>query len=89
MSENTRIGLAGLAVVAAVLAALALADRIDRWGDDQADYRRWVEDACIPAPGQKTVARNEAGRITCIIYSGAEFGRVPLVVSAAVMEPPL
>lgn len=89
MNENTRIGLAGLAVVAAILATLALADRIDRWGDDQADYRRWVEDACIPGPGQTTVARHKDGRLTCIIYSAADYGRVPLVFSSAVMEPPL
>ena len=86
---NARIALAGLGFTAAIVAVLGFADRIDRWGDAQADYRAWVEEACIPAPGQTAIARNSEGRLTCTIYSRSEPGRVPLVHSAAVMEPPL
>jgi hypothetical protein len=86
MSTNTRIALAGPGVTAAIVAVLGLADKIDRWGDSQADYRRWVEEACLPAPGQTSVARNEGGRLTCTIFSRNDPGRVPLVYSSAVME---
>lgn len=86
---NARIALAGLGFTAAIVAVLGFADRIDRWGDAQADYRAWVEEACIPGPGQTSVARHADGKLTCIIYSRNDSGRVPLVYSAAVMEPPL
>lgn len=78
-----------LALVALILGALGLVDRLDRDTEDRLQYRQWVADACTPAPGEMAVAEHDGKRLHCIIYSRNARGFAPVVVSAAVMEVPL
>lgn len=57
------------ALVALILAALGLVDRIERDTEDRLAYREWVADACTPAPGEMVVAEHDGKRLHCIIYS--------------------
>lgn len=85
--RNTIAGAAAL--VALILGAYALVDRLDRDTEDRLAYRDWVADACLPAPGETVIARHEEGKLHCTIYSRNTRGFAPVVVSAAVMEVPL
>lgn len=80
---------AALALVLLILGALGLVDRIERDTEDRLAYREWVADACTPSPGEMAVAEHDGKRLHCIIYSRNVKGFAPVVVSAAVMEPPL
>lgn len=80
---------AALALVLLILGALGLVDRLERDTEDRLAYRDWVADACTPAPGETVIAKNDAGKLHCTIYSHAGRGLAPVVVSAAVMEVPL
>lgn len=77
------------ALIALILGAQGLLDRIERDTDDRLQYRQWVADACTPRPGQTTIATIDAGKLRCTTYSRIGYGLAPQVVSAAVMEPPL
>jgi hypothetical protein len=88
--------LLGIGLVALIIGAQGLADRIDRHTDEQirlqkdiADYRRWVAEACTPGPDEKAVAEREGKKLHCTIYTNTGYGMAPVVVSAAVMEIPL
>jgi hypothetical protein len=86
--KATAIRTAGLIVL--ILGAYALVGAIDRAAADRAEYQQWVHVACIPAhPGERVIAIHEGRRISCTIYSHAERGMVPRIVSAAVMDVPL
>lgn len=78
-----------LALVALILGAQGLVDRLERDHEDRLQYRQWVADACTPAEGETVVARQQGGKLHCTIYSHVGRGLVPVVVSAAVMELPL
>lgn len=84
---RTLAGAAGL--VALILGAQGLLDRLERAHEDRLSYQQWVADACTPAPGETVWARHDGKRLHCTIYSTADRGLVPVVVSAAVMEVPL
>lgn len=77
------------ALVAVILIGQGLADKVDRMGDERAEYRRWVTDACLPNEGEVAIAKNDGTRLSCTIYSRNAAGFAPVVVSAAVMEVPL
>jgi len=79
---------AGVVAVAAIIAVLGLADRIDQAGDEAATYQAWLRDACLPRPGETAVARNRDGKISCTRYSRIERGMTPVIVSAAVSRVP-
>ncbi len=78
-----------LVVIALVLGAYGLVDRIERDQEHRLSYRAWVADACTPAPGETVIAKHDGKKLHCTIYSTVERGLVPIVVSAAVMEVPL
>ena len=77
-----------LALVMLILGALGLVDRLDRDTEDRLQYRKWVADACTPKRGETAVAENDGQRLHCTIYVRNAKGFAPVVVSAAVMEPP-
>ncbi len=77
------------AMVAVILGAQGLLDRMERDTEDRISYRQWVADACMPSPGETVIARHDEGKLHCTIYSRNTKGFVPVVVSAAVMEVPL
>lgn len=85
--RNTLAGAA--AMVALILGALGLVDRLERDTEDRLAYRDWVADACTPAQGETAVAENDGQRLHCTIYVRNAKGFAPVVVSAAVMEVPL
>lgn len=79
-----------LALVALIVGAHGLVDRIERDTEDRQAYRQWVQDACIPTRrGDRAIILHEGARLTCTIYSDYQRGLVPHIVSAAVMEAPL
>jgi hypothetical protein len=80
---------AALALVALILGAQGLLDRIARDTEDRLAYRQWVADACTPGTNESAVAINDGKRIRCTIYSRVGYGLATEVVSAAVMEVPL
>lgn len=77
-----------VAVVALVLLAQGLLDRLERQTDERIAYRSWIADACTPSPGETSVATHDGKRLHCTIYAQTAKGFAPVVVSAAVMEPP-
>lgn len=80
--------LGALVLVALILIAQGLVDRIERDQEDRLAYRQWVADACTPGDGETAIARQKDGKLHCTIYSHVGRGLVPIVVSAAVMEVP-
>lgn len=86
---NLRTFGGALALVMLILGAQAVVDRLERDTEDRLAYRAWVAAACTPRPGERAVANNVAGKLSCTIYSHAEYGLRPIVVSAAVMDSPL
>lgn len=86
---NINASISALSLVALILGAYALVDRLERDTEDRLAYRDWVTDACTPAPGETVIAKNDAGKLHCTIYSHVGRGLAPVVVSAAVMEVPL
>lgn len=60
MTTNTRIALAGIAVAAAIVATLGLADKIDRWGDSEAGFER-SDTACVVRMKRLGIARGGDG----------------------------
>lgn len=77
------------ALVAFILGAMGLVDRLERDTDARLAYREWVADACTPKAGETAVAENDGQRLHCTIYVRHAKGFAPVVVSAAVMEVPL
>lgn len=47
------------ALIALILGAQGLLDRLERHTDDQIAYRQWVTDACTPKAGETAVAEND------------------------------
>lgn len=83
------ITLGGAALlIALILGAQGLADRIEREQEARISYQQWVADACIPAANQTAVAANDGQRLSCTIYSKTSIGYAREVVSAAVAEVP-
>lgn len=80
---------AAAALVAVILGAQGLVDRIERDQEDRLRYQRWVADACTPGPHQRVVADHDGHRVRCTIYSRSRDGRYDRVFSAAVLEAPL
>lgn len=78
-----------VAVVALVLLAQGLLDRLERDTEDRLSYRAWGADACTPKRGETVVAEHDGQRLHCTIYVRNAKGFAPVVVSAAVMEVPL
>lgn len=85
--RNTIAGAAAL--VALILGAQGLLDRLERDHEDRLSYRAWVADACTPKRGETAVAEHDGQRLRCTIYVRNAKGFAPVVVSAAVMEMPL
>lgn len=77
-----------LALILFILGAYGLADAIDRHTDDRIAYRQWVAETCIPAAGQTAIATHDGKRLRCTLYSQIGYGLAPIIISAAVMEPP-
>lgn len=75
-------------LVALILGAQGLADRIEREADARIEYRRWVEDACTPSAGQTAVTTHDGKVLSCTIYSRTSIGYAREVVSVAVLEVP-
>lgn len=80
---------AAAALVALILGAQGLLDRLERDTEDRLSYRAWVADACTPKRGETAVAEHDGQRLHCTIYVRNAKGFAPVVVSAAVMEVPL
>lgn len=82
-----RVTLGGaLGLIALILGAQGLSDRIERETDARIEYRRWVEDACTPAAGQTAVTTHNGRQLSCTIYSRTGTGYAREVVSVAVLE---
>lgn len=87
----------GIAFVAFVLGAQGLTDVIERHTDaslretaDRADYRQWATAACTPADASQTaIIKRDGPHLRCRIYTRADYGMAPQLVSVAVLEPPL
>lgn len=78
-----------LALIALILGAQSLLDRLERDTEDRLTYQQWIADACIPSrEGQRAIATHEGARLHCTIYTNTGYGLAPVVVSAAVMEVP-
>lgn len=85
---RTIAGAAGL--VALILGAQGLVDRLERDHEDRLAYRQWVADACTPAaPDQTAIVKRDGPRLRCSIFIRAEHGLAPQLISVAVMEVPL
>jgi len=81
------ITLGGAALlIALILGAQGLADRIEREAEARIEYRRWVEDACTPSAGQTAVTTHTGKVLSCTIYSKTGIGYAREVVSVAVLE---
>jgi len=82
---GTTLGGAAL-LIALILGAQGLADRIEREADARIEYRRWVEEACTPSAGQTAVTTHTGRQLSCTIYSRTDIGYAREVVSVAVLE---
>jgi len=69
--------------------AHGLVDKIDQDANARADYKRWVQESCLPLmAGESAAIVSDGKQMRCQIYSNAMRGMVPIVVSSAVMEVP-
>ena len=75
-----------LALIALILGAQGLADRIERETEAKIAYRQWVAGACTPSPHQTAVATHDGRKLGCTIYSRSSIGYAREVVSVAVLE---
>lgn len=75
-------------LVALILGAQGLSDRIERETEARLEYQRWVADACTPAAGQTAVTTHDGRVLSCTIYSRTSIGYAREVVSVAVLEVP-
>jgi len=87
---KSKLGTALQAVLALVIwfGAQAIADAIDRHTDERVAYRTWVSDACTPGTGETAIAKRDGGQLHCAIYTRAERGFAPQLVSVSVMDLP-
>lgn len=82
--------LTALMAVACLIGLYGAIDIMDRATEERLALQRWAEDACIPTrAGDKAVIISDGRRVRCTIYSNSDYGRAPVIVSAAVMELPL
>ena len=78
-----------LGLLLALIGIYGLVDAIDRATEERIAFHTFVREACVPAQrGERAVATHDGARITCTIYQNYERGRVPVIVSAAVMDVP-
>ena len=88
---------AAIALLVLILGTYGLIDAVERNTEahlrDQEDrtaYRQWVSDACTPSDATETaIVKYDGTRLRCRIYSHAEYGMAPRLMSVAVMEIPL
>lgn len=73
-------------LVALILGAQGLADRIERDQEARIAYQEWYADSCTPETGQTAVATREGKRLSCTIYSRTGIGWAREVVRVAVMD---
>lgn len=83
----------GLALAASFLilyfGAQGLVDKIDQDANARADYKRWVQESCLPLmAGESAAIVSDGKQMRCRIYTRNHRGMVPVVVSSAVMEVP-
>jgi hypothetical protein len=82
--------LTALMAVVCLCGLYGAVDIMDRATDERIALQRWAEDACIPTrAGDRAVIVSDGSRVRCTIYSNTDYGRAPVVVSAAVLELPL
>lgn len=75
-------------LIALILGAQGLSDRIEREEDARIEYQRWVADACTPSAGQTAVTTHDGRVLSCTIYSRTGIGYAREVVSVAVLDVP-
>ena len=75
-----------LGLIALILGAQGLSDRLERDAEARLDYQRWVADACTPIKGQTAVTTHDGKMLSCTIYSRTGIGYAREVVSVAVLE---
>lgn len=73
-------------LVALILGAQGLSDRIEREQEARIAYQEWYADSCTPETGQTAVATREGKRLSCTIYSRTDIGWAREVVRVAVLE---
>lgn len=77
------------AFVVLMFGAQGLIDKIDQDATARADYKRWVNESCLPVMhGESAVIVSDGKQMRCRVYSRNHRGQVPIVVSSAVMEVP-
>lgn len=74
--------------VGLIIAALGLADAIDRHGDTQAELAAAYREGCLPRPGETSIIVSDGHRASCRILTTASLnpGMARKLVSAAVVE---
>lgn len=71
------------------MGAWGIVDKIDQDADARHEYKRWVNESCLPVmPGESAVIVSDGKQMRCRIYTNNTRGMVPMVVSSAVMEAP-